>query len=125
MRAHAGANDVEAVQGCFGCDALEIPPIAEVVVGDLQPEVLADLVAADDLAHPQPSPILALEPTGPAGFDHLVQLALGRQQQVLALAPPVLSQGRVLTHHQPLTGEPGFEGTPEEALVCACMLWVR
>ena len=76
-------------------------------VANLQLEVFADLIAAHDLAHPQPDGVLALEPAGPAGFDHLVQLALGRQQQFLAFARPLLSQSRVLADHQPLTRKPG------------------
>ena len=42
VRADAGANHVEAVEGALGGDALEIPLVAEMVVGDLQPEVFAD-----------------------------------------------------------------------------------
>ncbi len=87
------------------------------VVADVEPQVLAHFVAADGLAHTQPNRILAFEPTGPASFDYLFQLTLGRLEQLLALAGPVLGQGRVLAHHQPLTRKPGGGDLDQIALV--------
>src|SRR5262249_61472009 len=61
--------------------------------------------------------ILAFETPGPAGLDELVPLALVRYQQFFGLAGPILGQGRVLAHHQPLPWKPGGGDLDQIALV--------
>ena len=68
---HAGAHDVQAIEGGFGGDGIGLAVVGERGLGDVEFEVLGHLVLADDLADPHgdfllaaQAPLLALRRAG-------------------------------------------------------------
>src|SRR3990172_5251966 len=82
----AGAQDVDAVERCLGGDLLLLAGEGEAGVGDLELEVLADAPAVPDLADCEPDRALAGEGALRDAGPDLGERALGRGEQVVALA---------------------------------------
>src|SRR6266851_737341 len=91
-RVDRGADDVESIEGGFTGDAGFVALVPEARVGDLEREVLADLAASEDPAHPQGDPGAAAERAPPAlrGRRDRGELPFGRVEQFATLARPVL-----------------------------------
>ena len=58
---HAGAHDVQAIEGGFGGDGIGLAVVGERGLGDVELEVLGHLVLADDLAHAHADRLLAAQ----------------------------------------------------------------
>ena len=106
-----GAQHVEPVERGLGLDLLGLALVGEGAVGDLELEVLGDLVLVDHApdALPDRAGVGVVQAT--AGVRDrccdLVQFALGRGEQVLALARALGSEVRVAAYHESLVGELG------------------
>jgi hypothetical protein len=102
----AGAQHVDAVEGGFGGDGVLVAGVAEVVLADVGPEVLADLAAAQRPVGAQRDLVLAAQRLAgpPGGCGDRGQVGLGGGQQRFPLAGLLGFQERVVAGHQPLAG---------------------
>src|SRR5450759_1440602 len=99
-----GADDVEPVQGGLGGDGFGVAGEGERVVGDGQGGVLGHLVAADDLADPDPDLPGAGQAPGNHGGGDLGQLGVGGGQQCQAFTGPLGGKGGVAARDQAFGG---------------------
>ena len=60
LRRHAGANHIDPVQCSLLIDTLLPALVGEGLLPDLQLKMLTDLVAVEDLSHPQGDAVLSL-----------------------------------------------------------------
>jgi hypothetical protein len=81
----AGAQDVEAVQGCFGVDPGLVAAPAQAGVGDVEDDVLADFVFVD-FSDLDTDPVRPGQPSAVDRGGDLVEVGFGGPQQVLAFA---------------------------------------
>ena len=100
----ACADDVDPIEGGLGGDLVLVAAKAERVVCDVEDEALGHLVVIDHLADPQPDLVLASQRAALAAACHRdrFELSVGRGQQRLAFACPLLGQERVLASHEAL-----------------------
>ena len=100
------ANHIQTVEVGFALDRLLTARPSEHAVGHLGLKMFADLVTVQHAAHLH-ADLVSSERRAPAplhlGRDAL-QLLLGGRQQLLALAPPLLGQQRVVAGDEPLAG---------------------
>ena len=73
-----GADDVDAVQGGLGVDGGPVAPPGQAVIGDVEDEVLGDLVPADDFPGPYPDLVRAADAPGCGLVPDRGQQGLGR-----------------------------------------------
>ena len=85
--------------------------------GDVELEVLADLVAVDDPPDGEPDLVRSAQGAGLDAGDDRGELGRGRGEEVLALAGPLLRERRVAADDERLIGKVGALDLGQVALV--------
>ena len=118
-RRHTGADDVEAVEPGLAQDAVGLAAVGKAVLGDGEIEVLRHLVGIDYRPHREPD--LGLAPERPMAPTDLAcdarQIALGGDEQLLALAGALARELGIAADDEPLARVIGSGDLGEVALV--------
>ena len=104
MSADAGAEHVDPVERRLGVDLFGLALVGEGGVGDLDLEVLLDLVALERRPDREPDLVSAVQRAALDALRDLSQALLGRFQQFGAFAGALRCDERVAAHDQPLAG---------------------